>query len=34
MTGLVAAALEVKEKGSWGYLDTTMATPDLNRYLG
>ena len=34
MTGLVTAAMEVKEKGSWGYLDTALATPELNRYLG
>ncbi len=34
MSGLVDAAREVKEKGTFGYIDTTMATPDLNRFMG
>ena len=33
MSGLVAAAQEAKEKGTFGYIDTTMATPDLNAYM-
>jgi 2-methylisocitrate lyase-like PEP mutase family enzyme len=33
MTGLLEAAREVKEKGTFGYLDRTMATPDLNAFM-
>ncbi|HWA39210.1 MAG TPA: isocitrate lyase/phosphoenolpyruvate mutase family protein [Burkholderiales bacterium] len=33
MTGLAEAAKEVMERGSFGYLDRTMTTPDLNNYL-
>jgi 2-methylisocitrate lyase-like PEP mutase family enzyme len=33
MTGLLDAAREVKEKGSFGYLERTMATPDLNKFM-
>jgi 2-methylisocitrate lyase-like PEP mutase family enzyme len=33
MSGLADAAREVKEKGSFGYLDTTMTTPELNNYM-
>jgi 2-methylisocitrate lyase-like PEP mutase family enzyme len=33
MTGLADAAREVQEKGSFGYLDRTMATPDLNHFM-
>ena len=33
MTGLVDAAREVKDKGSFAYLDGTMSTPDLNGYM-
>ncbi len=33
MSGLVAAAREVKDKGSFGYLDQTLSTPDLNGYM-
>ena len=33
MTGLVDAAREVREKGTFGYLDHTMATPDLNAFM-
>jgi len=34
MSGLVDAAREVKEQGTFGYVDTTMATPELNGYMG
>lgn len=33
MTGLIDAAREVKDKGSFGYLERTLATPDLNRFM-
>ena len=33
MTGLVDAAREVKEGGSFGYLDRSLATPDLAKYM-
>jgi 2-methylisocitrate lyase-like PEP mutase family enzyme len=33
MSGLVDAAREVKERGTFGYVDTTMATPELNNYM-
>jgi 2-methylisocitrate lyase-like PEP mutase family enzyme len=33
MTGLVAAAREVKEGGTFGYLERSLATPELNRYM-
>ena len=33
MTGLVAAAREVHDKGTFGYLDTAIATPQLNTLL-
>ena len=33
MTGLVEAAREVKEKGSFTYLERSLATPDLNRFM-
>ena len=33
MTGLVDAAREVKDKGTFGYLDRSLATPDLNGYM-
>jgi 2-methylisocitrate lyase-like PEP mutase family enzyme len=33
MTGLIEAATEVKEKGSFGYLERSLVTPDLNRYM-
>jgi 2-methylisocitrate lyase-like PEP mutase family enzyme len=33
MSGLVDAAREVKERGSFGYVDATMATPELNRFM-
>ena len=33
MSGLVNAAREVKELGTFGYVDTTMATPELNSFM-
>ncbi len=33
MTGLISAAREVREQGTFGYLDTILATPDLNKLL-
>ena len=33
MTGLVDAAREVKDKGTFGYLDHSLATPDLNAFM-
>ena len=33
MTGLLDAAREVKERGTFGYLERSLATPDLNRYM-
>ncbi len=33
MTGLVEAAREVKEQGTFGYLERSLATPDLNKYM-
>ena len=33
MTGLVDAAREVKDKGTFGYLDRSLATPDLNAFM-
>lgn len=33
MTGLLSAAQEVAEHGTFGYLDTAVATPDLNRFM-
>jgi 2-methylisocitrate lyase-like PEP mutase family enzyme len=33
MTGLMSAAKEVREHGTFGYLDTAIATPDLNAFL-
>jgi len=34
MTGLIDAAREAKEKGTFTYLDRTIATPDFNRFMG
>jgi 2-methylisocitrate lyase-like PEP mutase family enzyme len=34
MTRLAEAAREVKENGTFGYLDQTMTTQELNRFLG
>ncbi len=33
MTGLVAAAHEVKDAGTFGFLDNALTTPDLNKFL-
>jgi len=33
MSGLVDAAREAKDKGTFGYVDRTMATPDLNGFM-
>jgi 2-methylisocitrate lyase-like PEP mutase family enzyme len=33
MSGLVNAAREVKDKGTFGYVETTMATPELNSFM-
>jgi 2-methylisocitrate lyase-like PEP mutase family enzyme len=33
MSGLVNAAREVKERGTFGYVETTMATPELNSFM-
>src|SRR5215813_3471629 len=33
MTGLVEAAREAKEKGTFNYIDRSMATPDLNAFM-
>jgi 2-methylisocitrate lyase-like PEP mutase family enzyme len=33
MTGLLAAAREVHEHGTFDYLDTTLPTPDWNRFM-
>lgn len=34
MSGLVEAAREAREGGTFGYLDRSLTTPDLNAYLG
>jgi len=33
MTGLVEAAREVKEKGSFDYLNRSLTTPELNGFM-
>jgi hypothetical protein len=33
MTGLLNAAREVTDKGTFGYLDTAIPTPDLNAFM-
>jgi hypothetical protein len=33
MTGLLDAAKEVHDHGTFGYLDRAMATPDLNAFM-
>jgi 2-methylisocitrate lyase-like PEP mutase family enzyme len=33
MTGLHTAAREVREHGTFGYMDTSLATPDMNAFL-
>ena len=32
-TGLLNAAKEVQEHGTFGYIDTSLATPDMNAFL-
>jgi 2-methylisocitrate lyase-like PEP mutase family enzyme len=33
MTGLIAAAREVKDAGTFGFLDMAITTPEINKYL-
>ena len=33
MTGLIDAATEVREKGTFTYLDRAIPTPDLNAFM-
>jgi 2-methylisocitrate lyase-like PEP mutase family enzyme len=33
MTGLIDSAREVKEQGTFGYLERTIATPDFNKFM-
>ena len=33
MTGLLDAAREVKDTGTFGYLDRSLATPELNKFF-
>src|SRR6185295_13719036 len=33
MSGMVEAAKEAKEKGTFGYLDRSLATPEVNKFL-
>jgi 2-methylisocitrate lyase-like PEP mutase family enzyme len=33
MSGMIAAAREVKDRGSFGYLDTGVSTPELNAFF-
>jgi 2-methylisocitrate lyase-like PEP mutase family enzyme len=33
MTGLVEAAREVRERGSFGYVEASLPTPELNRFM-
>ena len=33
MSGLIAAAREAGDHGTFGYLDQTLSTPDLNGYM-
>ena len=33
MSGLVEAAREAKEQGTFGYLDRSLATPELNAFM-
>jgi hypothetical protein len=33
MMGLVNAAREVKDQGTFGYLDRSLTTPDLNAFM-
>jgi 2-methylisocitrate lyase-like PEP mutase family enzyme len=33
MSGLLSAAREIKDRGTFGYVETTMATPELNSFM-
>jgi hypothetical protein len=33
MTGLLDAAREVKDQGSFGYLERTITTPEINGFM-
>jgi hypothetical protein len=33
MSGLFTAAREVQDRGTFGYLDHTMTTPELNNFM-
>jgi 2-methylisocitrate lyase-like PEP mutase family enzyme len=33
MSGLLAAASEVRDSGTFGYLERTMSTPELNGFM-
>jgi len=33
MTGLLNAAKEVREHGTFGYIDTSLAAPEMNAFL-
>lgn len=33
MSGLVEAAREVKERGTFGYLDRSLTAPELNGFM-
>ena len=33
MTGLLSAAKEMREHRTFGYIDTSLATPDMNAFL-
>ena len=33
MTGLAAAAREIREKGSFGYVDSVIASKELSGYM-
>jgi hypothetical protein len=33
MSGLLAAAREVRDQGTFGYLERSLATPELNAFM-
>jgi 2-methylisocitrate lyase-like PEP mutase family enzyme len=33
MSGAIEAAREVKEKGSFGYIERSLATPDISKFM-
>jgi len=33
MTGLIAAAREVKDAGTFGFIDSAITTPEINKFL-